>query len=343
MSDAQPTAIPDQRGWLRRLVAACLHYRSLVGLAFGGSLVGMTITALVPLVQRRIVDNVIVAHKESLWPLAAILVVAALVSYGTTFVRRYFGGRLALDVQHDLRNGIFGSLSRLDGARQDELQTGQIIGRATSDITMVQGLLSIMPDHDRQHAAVRRLADHHGHAVAAAHARRARGRPGAAVGLDAGSQAAVPRDLGRAAAERGRRRGSSTTRSPAYASSRASARRTQELTKLETVAKRLFASRVRAARLTARYNPSLQVIPALGQVGVLALGGYLAVKGNISLGTFLAFSTYLAQLVGPVRMLSSLITIGQQARASVIRVFEVIDSRPIVTEKPDAVDLPDRP
>ena len=105
----------------------------------------MTITALVPLVQRRIVDNVIVAHNESLLPLAAILVVAALVTYGTTFVRRYFGGRLALDVQHDLRNEIFGSLSRLDGARQDELQTGQIIGRATSDITMVQGLLSMMP------------------------------------------------------------------------------------------------------------------------------------------------------------------------------------------------------
>ena len=87
-------------------------------------------------------------------------------------------------------------------------------------------------------------------------------------------------------------------------------------------------------------QPGTSSIPALGQVGVLALGGYLAVKGTISLGTFLAFSTYLAQLVGPVRMLSNLITIGQQARASVIRVYEVIDSRPIVTERPGAVELP---
>ena len=90
---------------------------------------------------------------------------------------------------------------------------------------------------------------------------------------------------------------------------------------------------------TAVYNPALQAIPALGQVGVLALGGYLAVEGNITLGTFLAFSTYLAQLVGPVRTLSTLLTIGQQARASVIRVFEVIDSKPVVTEKPDAIAL----
>ncbi len=106
------------------------------------------------------------------------------------------------------------------------------------------------------------------------------------------------------------------------------------------MAHRLFANRIRAVRLNSRYNPALQAIPALGQVGVLALGGWLAVQGNITLGTFLAFSTYLAQLVGPVRMLSGLLTIGQQARASVIRVFEVIDSRPVVTEAPDAVPVP---
>ena len=84
----------------------------------------------------------------------------------------------------------------------------------------------------------------------------------------------------------------------------------------------------------ARYNPALQAVPALGQVGVLALGGWLAIHGSITLGTFLAFSTYLVQLVGPVRALAGLVTIGQQARASVVRVFEVIDSRPAVTDRP---------
>jgi ATP-binding cassette subfamily B protein len=45
-------------------------------------------------------------------------------------------------------------------------------------------------------------------------------------------------------------------------------------------------------------------------------------------------------MVNPVRALTNLITIGQEARASVIRVYEVIDSRPVLTEKPDAVILP---
>ena len=114
----------------------------------------------------------------------------------------------------------------------------------------------------------------------------------------------------------------------------------QELERLEEASERLFAGRVRTVRLMAKYNPALQAIPSLGQIGVLALGGWLAIHGSITLGTFLAFSSYLVQLVGPVRMLTNLVTIGQEARASVIRVFEVIDSRPVVTEKPGAAELP---
>ena len=61
---------------------------------------------------------------------------------------------------------------------------------------------------------------------------------------------------------------------------------------------------------------------------MLALGGWLAVRGQITLGTFVAFSTYLAQLVGPVRMLAMVLTVGQQARAGVERVLELIDTEP---------------
>jgi ATP-binding cassette subfamily B protein len=114
----------------------------------------------------------------------------------------------------------------------------------------------------------------------------------------------------------------------------------QEMERMEGASRGLFGSRLRMTRLTARYNPALTAIPSLGLVGVIALGGWLAIRGNITLGTFLAFSTYLAQLAGPVRVLTSLVTIGQEARASVIRVFEVIDSKPTIADKPDAIELP---
>ncbi|NED03860.1 ABC transporter ATP-binding protein, partial [Streptomyces sp. SID6648] len=59
--------------------------------------------------------------------------------------RRYYGGRLALDVQHDLRTDMYGTITRLDGRRQDELSTGQVVGRATSDLQLIQGLLFMLP------------------------------------------------------------------------------------------------------------------------------------------------------------------------------------------------------
>ena len=117
----------------------------------------------------------------------------------------------------------------------------------------------------------------------------------------------------------------------------------RELETLEDSARSLFAGRMRAVRLTSKFNPALQAVPALGQVGVLALGGWLAYHGNITLGTFLAFSTYLSSLVSPVRMLAGLLTVGPQARAGVVRVLEIIDSQPTVTDAPDAIEMPAGP
>ncbi|MGL1311226.1 ABC transporter transmembrane domain-containing protein, partial [Vibrio parahaemolyticus] len=45
----------------------------------------------------------------------------------------------------DLRNAIFDQLQRLDFARHDELQTGQLVSRANSDVGLLQGLLAFLP------------------------------------------------------------------------------------------------------------------------------------------------------------------------------------------------------
>ena len=326
------------RGWLPRLLGYCWRYPRAMVIAFGSALVGMALTAVTPLVQRTIVDDAILTRRTALVPLVVTLLAIAVANYGTTFARRYIGGRLSLDVQHDLRNGIFAALSRLDGAGQDELQTGQIISRATSDITMVQGLLGMSPILVGNGLlfllslvamlflspllTVIALAVGPGlWWVARLSGRRlfpatweAQQQAGVVAGVadDAITGVRVVKGFGQ---------------------------EEQELSKLASAARRMFALRLRANRYNSHYTPALQAIPALGQVGVLALGGWLAVRGSITLGTFLAFSTYLAQLIGPVRMLSGLLTLGQQARASVIRVFEVIDSAPTVTEAPDAVAL----
>ncbi|MGA3221667.1 MAG: ABC transporter ATP-binding protein, partial [Acidimicrobiales bacterium] len=76
------------------------------------------------------------------------------------------------------------------------------------------------------------------------------------------------------------------------------------------------------------------------QVTILALGGWLALHHEITLGTFLAFSTYIGQLLAPARQLAGVLTIGQQARAGMERIFQLLDLQPAITDPPGAVELP---
>ena len=308
-------------------------------LALGGTLVVSLVGITIPLIQRAIVDNLTSATQAAIWPLAVALIVAAAANFGGLYVRRYRGGRLSLDVQHDLRTQLFSALSRLDGTRQDELHTGQIVSRSISDLTMIQSLLSMVP------MLMGNAVLFVGSMIAMAFLSPTLTLVALAVGPALWFIAAASRrtlfptswDAQQQAA------GVATVVDEAVTGVRVVkgfGQEEQEVGRIERASGRLYASRVRAVRLMARYNPALQAVPALGQVGVLALGGWLALRGTISLGTFLAFSSYLVAMVWPVRSLASLVTIGQQARASVIRVFEVIDAEPVVTDKPGALPLP---
>jgi len=302
-------------------------------------LAGTAATAAIPLVQRQIIDNVILTHRQSVWPLATLLLVLAVANFGAIYLRRYNGGRVSLDVQHDLRTELFDSLSRLDAARQDEIHTGQLVGRSISDLNMVQSILSMVPITLGNLALfivsigimvvlspmltiVTVLVAPALWMIALASRRRlfpaswdAQQKSGDVAGI-------VDEAIGGVRVVKG------------------FGQEEQEQERLEAASSRLFAARLRMVRLTARYNPALTAIPSLGMVGVLAFGGWLAIHGSITLGTFLAFSAYLAQMSGPVRTLTMMVTIGQEARASVIRVFDIIDSRPVITDKPDAIALP---
>lgn len=332
---------PDTgQGWVRRLFGYCWLYRKDVLLALGASLAGMAVMALVPLVPKLIIDDVIVQHDRSLAPWATLLIIAALVVYVLTYIRRFYGGRLALDVQHALRTEMYASIARFDGRRQDNLSTGQIIGRATSDLQLIQGLLFMVPMMIGNillflvslvvMATLSPLLTVVAVAVAPALwilASRSRIRLFPATWYAQGQAAAV------AGVVDGAVTGVRVVKG--------FGQEAQETDKLRAVGRRLFAARLRTVRLNSRYTPALQAVPALGQVAMLALGGWMATRGQITLGTFVAFSTYLAQLVGPVRMLTMILTIGQQARAGVERVFELIDTEPVIDERPGARELPE--
>ncbi|MCX5198304.1 ABC transporter ATP-binding protein/permease [Streptomyces sp. NBC_00249] len=328
---AAETATGEKQGWGRRLAAYTWRYKRNVLLALGSSLAGMAVMALVPLVTKVIIDDVIGDRTKDMAPWAGTLIGAALLVYALTYIRRYYGGRLALDVQHDLRTDMYDTIARLDGRRQDELSTGQVVGRATSDLQLIQGLLFMLPMTIGNFllfgislgimlwlspllTLVALLMAPALWFIAKLSRKRlfpatwyAQAQAAAVAGVVDGAVTGVRVVKGFGQEE-------------------------QETGKLRAAGRKLFGGRMRGIRMNSRYTPALQAVPALGQVAMLALGGWLATRGQVTLGTFVAFSTYLAQLVGPVRMLAMVLTVGQQARAGAERVFELIDTEPLIEE-----------
>ncbi|BBB01838.1 putative ABC transporter ATP-binding protein [Actinacidiphila reveromycinica] len=327
---------------MRRLGAYCLRHRRDALMAFGGAIAAAIATATLPLVLRHVVDHVASGRTGSLTVWTAVLAGLGAVRFAGGFTRRYTAGRLSLGVQYDLRNDAFAALLRLGGAQQDGLRTGQIVSRSISDITLIQTLLQFLPNMT-------------GNALMFAVSLVFMAWLSPLLTL----VAVVVGPLLWLIALRSRRdlfpANWHAQQEAAEVASGVEATVTgvrvvkgfgqeeRELVGLEGRARRLFASRLRVVRYNSRYNPALQAVPALGQVAVLAFGGYLALHGRISLGTFLAFTSYLGSFVTPVRQVATLLTVWQQARAGTERVLEVIDEAPVITDAPDARELPDEP
>ncbi len=336
----QTTANRD--GWIRQLAAACWRHPYLTVTALLASAVGVATEAVTPLITRVAVDDAVAGQTSQLGWLVAALAGAALLRFGTAFVRRYLGGRLSLDVQHDLRRAVFRAVQKLDGANQDSLRTGQVVSRAISDLQLVHGLLALVP------LTVGMLV-----LIAVALAAMFWLSPL----LTVIALVVVPA-AGLVTTWTRRRLFPATWSAQQCAADIAEhieetvtgvrvvkgfGQEARAVARLEDLARRLFAERMRSARLTATLAPTLTVLPSLGQVAVFALGGMLAMNATISLGTFVAFAAYLTMLVGPARMIATLVVIAQLSRAGVERVHELIDSQPDVRDPPDAIEVPGGP
>jgi len=325
--------------WLRRLFGYIWRYKRILLIASASSIAIAGIGVVVPLVQRTIIDDVIIAGNRPVMPWAIVLICIALLNFVVSRSRRYLGGAIGIEVQNDLRTEVFDSLSRLDGRGQDNLETGQIVARSSSDINMVAQLIGMGP----------MLAGTILLFLSSITAMLFLSPELTLVGLAVGPGLLTVNILARrrlfpatwdAQQKTGVLAGVVESAVTGVRVVKGFGQESQEVDKLDRSATSLFASMMRTVRLQARYNPTLGAIPTIGQIGILALGGWMALHGEITIGTFFAFSSYLASFVGPVRMLSTLITFGQQVRASAVRVFEVIDSKPDINDKPDAGELP---
>jgi ATP-binding cassette, subfamily B, bacterial len=329
-----------QPGWVRRLSVYVLRHRRDVLISVAAAVLGSALQTLVPLIARQIIDHVIVAKDAALWPWLLTLAAAGVLVFAMSFLRRYLGARAALAVQFDLRNEMHDHLQRMDMQNVARMSTGQLVARANSDSALVQGLLNFLPImggnlllmvlslavmvYLSPLLAVISLIAFPALLIVSYRMRRrvfpatwdAQQREGELAQI-------VDEDVNGVRVVK------------AFGQER------RELGRLAESARSLYGARMRSVRLQSRYQPLLEAIPALSQVAILALGGWMALHHEISLGTFLAFSTYIAQFVAPARQLTAVLTVAQQARAGVERIFQLLDLQPAIQEAPEAIELPE--
>jgi ATP-binding cassette, subfamily B, bacterial len=113
--------------------------------------------------------------------------------------------------------------------------------------------------------------------------------------------------------------------------------------KLETEADGLYREAMDAVRTRSHHVPALELLPNVGLLLVVAVGGHLVLNGALTLGELVAFNVYVNQLIWPLRSLGFMIAMAQRALASAERVAEVLDTQPGVLEPAQPRALPEGP
>ncbi len=330
------------RGW--RLIRNELR-RRLGGIALGVAVAVVWALArvFVPLLVKVAIDRGITGRDTGAlvrWT-AAVVAVGA-VSAAAAGGRRYLAFREARLVEADLRDRLFAHVQGLDFAFFDRSSTGDLLSRSNSDLLQIQSFLNMIP-----------FTLGNGLQIVAATVILVSLNP--LLALCALGSLPLVNVLGR--------RFSLRLHPSMQGIQRASARVAgvvEETVAGTRVVKGLGAEPVQQARLEAeagglydegmaavltrsRYSPTLELLPNVGLLLVVAVGGHMVINGQLSLGSLVAFNVYVNQLIWPLRSLGFVIALSQRAVASAERVDEVLATTAAVAEPTDPRHLPASP
>jgi ATP-binding cassette subfamily B protein len=293
----------------------------------------------VPILVRFSIDKGI--DQGELLGLWVSLIVVAGVLVGTfTALRRYFAFREARWTETRLRERLFNHILSLHVGYHDRAQTGQLMSRSSSDLQQIQSFVVMIPI----------TMSNFGMIIAATVILFVTDPLLALVAL-------APLPLVNVA---GRRFSTSIHSAVLQVQVEQAELATVveesiggvrvvkgfgaeevQSTKLRKEADDIQGVSIGAARIRAKYLPAIDLLPQLGLIAVLGIGGMRVINGDITLGQLVQFNFYVALLVSPLRMIGMTIAWAQRAGAALQRINEVLDTSPEVTDAEHPIPLPD--
>ncbi|MDX6569229.1 MAG: ATP-binding cassette, subfamily bacterial [Gaiellales bacterium] len=316
------------------------HRRTLI-LTGTLAVVSQALGLVVPWLTGNVIDDAVTtSDHRRLWVLVGIIMALGIAKAIVMVGRRLLAGNLSLDVEYDLRTGVYRHLLTLEQHYHDDHQTGQLLSRATADVTAIRVFLGYGLIFITQYIAL----------VAAVIVLLIWTSPLLALAsfvlaplmiwMSARySRRSFPilRDVQQRVAD------VTTQAEETIVGVRVIKAFAQEDREVERFARRseaVFHRQVDATRLQSRYQPLLDLVPQLGVAIVLFVGGLLVANGSLTIGGFFQFNLYLGLLVLPLRMVGLWVGQVQRAVASGSRVFELLDTEPTLHTPEHPTPLP---
>jgi ABC-type multidrug transport system fused ATPase/permease subunit len=298
--------------------------------------------ALVWVTGRDAIDGSLLRHDTHrlTWTVAAIVGLGCLRA-ALLGARRLLSGQIALDVEMDMRSGLYAHLVRLSFGFYDRHQTGQLMSRASVDLQGVRFFLGYSLIFFFQNvltvASVTVVLFFFEWKLALIVLAVT---PLLIVLAYRYSHVAHPtlRDVQQRLADVATVAEENIVGVHVV---KAFAQEPAEQRKFVHGSERVFDQTVRANRQRATYVPLISFVPMLAQAAVLLLGARMVAHHTLSVGSFVAFNLYLGMLVLPLRSLGMWVGQAQRATAAGERIFEVIDEPEEIADAPDARPLPE--
>jgi ATP-binding cassette, subfamily B, bacterial len=345
MQGQQPRRAFD-RTTLRRIWDFAKPHRRALAVYLLLSVVLALLAVATPVLAGRVVDEIVEGGRESRVIALALLIAAiALVDAAVGIAERWQSARIGEGLILDLRRAVFGHVQRMPVAFFTRTRTGALVSRLNNDVIGAQRAftwtlsgvvsnvitlvltLAVMIGLSWQITLLALLL-----------------LP--VFVLPARRMGARLAHLEREAADHNATMTTQMTErfsAPGATLVKLFGRPAREEAEFGNRAERVAEIGVRTAMGQYVFLTALALVSALALALVYGLGGWMAINGRLEPGTVVTLALLLTQLYAPLTALASARVDAMTAIVSFERVFEVLDLVPLITEKPDARDVPEGP
>ncbi len=343
---AQQDRRPFSRATLRRVAGYARPHRSHILWYVLLSVVTAALAVATPVLAGRVVDAIVAGDDTRVVVLLAAAIAAiALVEAGMAVLTRWLSASIGEDLILDLRTAVFDHVQRMPVAFFTRTRTGALVSRLNNDVIGAQRAFSdtlsgvvgnlvtlaitlvVMVSISWQITLLSLLLL----PVFVIPARRM-GTRLARLSREAANHNSV---MSTQMTER--------FSAPGATLVKLFGRPSAESAEFAVRARRVRDIGVRTAMLQSVFVTALTLVSALALALVYGLGGYYALRGQLEAGAVVSLALLLTRLYSPLTSLASARVDVMSAMVSFERVFEILDLKPLIAEKPDAVDVPEGP